>query len=138
MIDTAHAYLYASVFDEYTFSPPENWQELAHQDWEESEVDDEQPYICFEINVSTMVQCLSLFESRMNRGDTHANDARRRGEYVEVSYLDVGEPLCLGLHTGRLDMKFRLRTLDSSLAPGLHFAPEATLAQVIMKVCYFC
>lgn len=81
-----------------------------------------------------MVQCLALFESRMNTGDSRGVDARRRGEYVEIMYKNVGEPLSLGLHTGRLDMGFRLRTLDSSLAPDLQFEAEATVAQVIMKV----
>ncbi|WFD45847.1 hypothetical protein GLX27_000472 [Malassezia furfur] len=127
----AHAYLYASIFDEYSFVPPRNWMELANRD--DSDDEDAQPYISFELNVSTMVQCLTLFEGRMHANDSRGMDARRRGDYVEITYRDFGEPLSVGLHTGRIDMNFRLRTLDSSMVPDLQFSPETTVAQVIMK-----
>lgn len=133
----AHAYLYASIFDEYTFTPPENWHEFGRTQEESDEEEDTQPYICFEVNASTIVQCLGLFESRMGNATSReglADVARRRGEYVEIVYRAVGEPLCLRMHTGRLEMGFRLRTLDSSLTPSLQFSPDDTVAQVIMKV----
>ena len=106
--------------------------ELANRD--DSDDEDAQPYISFELNVSTMVQCLTLFEGRMHASDSRGMDARRRGDYVEITYRDFGEPLSVGLHTSRIDMNFRLRTLDSSMVPDLQFSPEATVAQVIMKV----
>lgn len=106
--------------------------ELANRD--DSDDEDAQPYISFELNVSTMVQCLTLFEGRMHANDSRGMDARWRGDYVEITYRDFGEPLSVGLHTGRIDMNFRLRTLDSSMVPDLQFSPETTVAQVIMKV----
>ncbi|WFC98406.1 hypothetical protein MYAM1_001133 [Malassezia yamatoensis] len=129
---SAHAYLYASIFDEYRFVPPQNWPELANCD--ESDKEDTQPYICFEINVSTMVQCLALFESRMSTGEKHDQDKKSSESFVELMYRGAGEPMCLALHAGRLHMNFQLRTLDTNLIPELYFAADSTVAQVIMKV----
>ncbi|WFD42491.1 hypothetical protein MPSI1_001136 [Malassezia psittaci] len=127
----AHAYLYASIFDEYRFVPPKNWSELANRD--ENDEEDTQPYICFEINVSTMVQCLALFESRMSCGEKRDLDKKVSENFVELIYRGAGEPMCLALHAGRLHMNFQLRTLDTNLIPELYFAADSTVAQVIMK-----
>lgn len=99
---------------------------------QEEEEEDGQPYICFELNVSTMVQCLTLFESHLARPARIGT--RRKEVSIEFRYRAVGEPLCLTLRMDQLQMEFRLRTLDSSLAPTLEFAPDRTVAQVIMKV----
>ncbi|PKI84152.1 exodeoxyribonuclease III [Malassezia vespertilionis] len=138
----AHAYLYASIFDEYTFAAPSNWRTLAPTDtedtWSDEEDDALQPYICFETNLSTVATCLALFASRIQnaqhaRPSAHSDPLRTstRTE-IEIVYPNVGEPLCLKMQQNNVQMRFRLRTLDAHVVSGLEFDVVHMTAQVIM------
>ena len=76
----AHAYLYSSIFDTYDFVPPDAYSDDAQSDEEDAEAP---PFVCFEINLSTMLSCLSLLETAQQRGSAGkralARDAEPRG-----------------------------------------------------------
>ncbi|WFD31392.1 hypothetical protein MSPP1_002427 [Malassezia sp. CBS 17886] len=138
---SAHAYLYASIFDEYHFAPPADWRELARNEGREAEAgdaadeEDEEdaalPYISFEVNLTTVVTCLALFESQLQSSNTPS--ARARISALDIVYERVGEPLCLRVQSPRFCTSFRLRTLDASLLPALQFDGSRAVAQVIMQ-----
>lgn len=135
-LHAAHAYLYASIFDRYSFHAPENWLSLEQQRNEELDPDESlTPCVAFEINLKVLVSCFAVFESRVSAPSSRPS-ARFSAEpmnYIDIVYEKVGEPLCLHMQNGRLETSFRLRTLDSPLTSELTFNPDQTTAQVIMK-----
>ena len=88
----AHAYLYSSIFDTYDFVPPDAYSDDAQSD-EDAEAP---PFVCFEINLSTMLSCLSLLETAQQRGSAGkralARDAeprRTRASDEELSLIHI-------------------------------------------------
>lgn len=129
---TAHAYLYASIFDKYEFEAPANWLALERERHDAALDQEQPPCIAFEINLATLISCLGLFETRLARR-TVPSRAPGAQDTVDLVYGGVGEPLCLRMGDERLETSFRLRTLDSPLLAEMAFDPEDTTAQVIMK-----
>ncbi|WFD36074.1 hypothetical protein MCUN1_002945 [Malassezia cuniculi] len=109
----AHAYLYASIFARYEFTPPE------------APVDQDVPFVCFELKLDTLIGALSLLEDGMAKNQHH--DA-----FVELSYDGVGHPLCLSMHDGNRKTRFRLRTLDAEAMESVAFDASQTAVHVIM------
>lgn len=111
----AHAYLYASIFAKYAFTPPPD--DGAH--------DDDISYVCFELNLETLVAALTLLESGL-----HARHAEPVS--VELAYDGIGHPLCFATHEGTLQTRFQLRTLDAEPLESLGFDSERMATHVIM------
>lgn len=110
----AHAYLYASIFAKYAFTPPDDG---TH--------DDDIPYVCFELNLETLVAALTLVESGLHA--RHADPVS-----VELTYDGIGHPLCFATHEGTLQTRFQLRTLDAEPLESLGFDSERMATHVIM------
>lgn len=114
----AHAYLYASIFARYEFTPPED------------PGNDDVPFVCFELKLDTLVAALTLLENIIQR---HRGDAS-----VELTYDGVGYPLTLScvradrMSDGRLHTRFQLQTLDAEAIESLGFDAARTAAHVIV------
>lgn len=143
---TAHAYLYASFFDDYAFNPPSNWLEHEHQqrqrnsqyglpndDGEEEDEDATlQPCASVVIHIGKLGSMVKIMEDHRKIADAKKSRIDKEIPLI-MKYESLGSAMIFSMCDETKKTGFTVTTLDEDIRSDAQFISAETQVQIIIN-----